>query len=732
MDTFPFQHQANLPGAVEGDVELHHNAFSPNNHYEPSQLPLETSRWSEDSEISNDPFSPSDWAEDGEELYPGSIDDMVKEFNGRIHQQDTLGESFTRPVASDREIRAFLSQANLFNFQKHRWENIPVECTTIRQLLRPLRAIADAVVDYFISSRIFMDSLHIPTHLLECYDPDDGQHRRAPFKRLPHLMTLGLSGPNFGPLQSPVESGPSYTSMISPAEIQIDALRDFQSDFIQLAIYARNCFKCQHNRRFVYALLITESIAQLYFFDRSGACYSRDVNIHAEPVAFLRIILGVWSPYDEVVGFDTGIFWKQGNSEHREWHRYITSLDDECRECTYLLSENTPIYSRRWIVGRGTTIWATFVNERQLLIKEAWPDTFRDREWELLNNAKGLAGIVQVFASENGLSTSALRGLPPKTLADDPDGPPRYVERQFGRVILANYGNRTIDKFSDRLELLYGFRDAIRGHQNLWNSGVLHGDISMENILLLMLSHSTSGGRGVLIDLDMAMWVIGSQASVSRSLHKMGTRTYQSVNLLESQYKPRTNFSRDYLDDLESFYYLLSHICATFTAPCQQLPTTPDFIQQWSECDSATASFSKLSNLLYPSFQPTPYFGAVFERLLERFRAFVAKAVGRKLIETARRERAGLPAPTWGDLRSVAQDDYAAVLLVFEDAISGFESIKPAHVNLPSLPELNAMALVPVGMIRHEDDRKAAENVEDVDERAQQYKLQLHPMSMFY
>ena len=68
---------------------------------------------------------------------------------------------------------------------------------------------------------------------------------------------------------------------------------------------SRQCFIQQKNRHFVYSLIVTEKKAQLFHFDRSRVFHTIKINIHEEPAAFVRIVLGICSPDDKVVGFNT-------------------------------------------------------------------------------------------------------------------------------------------------------------------------------------------------------------------------------------------------------------------------------------------------------------------------------------------------------------------------------------------------------------------------------------------
>ncbi|GLB35546.1 hypothetical protein LshimejAT787_0211110 [Lyophyllum shimeji] len=79
------------------------------------------------------------------------------------------------------------------------------------------------------------------------------------------------------------------------------------------------------------------------------------------------------------------------------------------------------------------------------------------------------------------------------------------VSRVRTRVLLSTYG-WPVKYFSTLRELLQVFRDAIKGHQYLYDHGVLHRDISPGNIIIEWLGDhiSYTNSRGRLIDLDRA------------------------------------------------------------------------------------------------------------------------------------------------------------------------------------------------------------------------------------
>jgi hypothetical protein len=286
----------------------------------------------------------------------------------------------------------------------------------------------------------------------------------------------------------------------------------------------------QHNRRCVYVLLITESTMTLYMFDRSGVCRSCPIDIHKRAADFVRLLLGVWSPDDAVVGFDTTISWDQ--DERGLWRRHIAGRNEDDEPCRYPLAAPAPVCERWSIEGCGTVCWAaTDADGERVLIKDQWRDAGKRPEWEFLDAARGMSGVCQVIHGGDGALVSTLRGI---TVPEYQR--PFFADRQFSRLVLRDYGSCNISKFKGHKDLLFGFRDTVAGelvsflcltagsnvlragHQRLWNTGILHGNVNMENILLTS-QHAPPGGRGILIGLDLAMWLEGHVDHSAPNLH---------------------------------------------------------------------------------------------------------------------------------------------------------------------------------------------------------------------
>ncbi|KAF9556875.1 hypothetical protein CPC08DRAFT_598552, partial [Agrocybe pediades] len=299
---------------------------------------------------------------------------------------------------------------------------------------------------------------------------------------------------------------------------------------------------------FVYVLSVTERKARLYMFDRLGVCHSSSIDIHEQPGTFVRLILGISSGNDEAVGCDTSVYWSGTR-------RFLKILDSEGKSTRYRIVHEEPFFVRKiTIQGRGSVCWHVVDrNGTSMVVKDAWRHRDRMPETEYLCQIRGLDGVTQMVAYENGLSAWQTREKYFKELILDEDRPVSH-DRCFSRVVLENSG-KSLELFDSAIEVLYAFYDAIRGHENLWKMGILHQDISMNNILI-GLPGCAPGCRGTLIDLDMALYVSDKLPAAN---DHMGTRLTQSIHVLKSKSSSRLGLTtlHDYLDDLEGFYYAL-------------------------------------------------------------------------------------------------------------------------------------------------------------------------------
>ena len=92
------------------------------------------------------------------------------------------------------------------------------------------------------------------------------------------------------------------------------------------------------------------------------------------------------------------------------------------------------------------------------------------------------------------------------------------------------------------------------GHYLLWRIGVVHGDISLDNLL-----YDTNKEKGILNDFDMSrLMQAGQDIPDWEGEERTGTREFMALDLLNEHKK---NLLRGYRHDLESFAWCLAHTC---------------------------------------------------------------------------------------------------------------------------------------------------------------------------
>ncbi|KAJ3509079.1 hypothetical protein NLJ89_g5405 [Agrocybe chaxingu] len=146
------------------------------------------------------------------------------------------------------------------------------------------------------------------------------------------------------------------------------------------------------------------------------------------------------------------------------------------------------------------------------------------------------------------------------------------------------------------MEILTALRDAIAGHQNMLRKGILHRDVSINNIVIgKYRDKSKVGTRGILIDLDMAIWTDRMESVLGKDF-RTGTRAYQSGNILHSYSEPFKCRPHSHLDDLESFFYVLCWICFSYLGVRNlKLPGTSPILEDWDDEDPNRAWRAKKS-----------------------------------------------------------------------------------------------------------------------------------------
>ncbi|KAK0747284.1 kinase-like domain-containing protein [Apiosordaria backusii] len=130
---------------------------------------------------------------------------------------------------------------------------------------------------------------------------------------------------------------------------------------------------------------------------------------------------------------------------------------------------------------------------------------------------------------------------------------PNRVHR---RVILRDYG-KPIYEASSPSALLAALKGCIDGHESLHRAGILHRDISVNNLMINEHDDNPSWDS-FLIDLDLA--IREKRDSTPGAREKTGTRAFMAIGALLGE-------QHSFMHDLESFFWVLFWICIHCNGP---------------------------------------------------------------------------------------------------------------------------------------------------------------------
>ncbi|ETW82651.1 hypothetical protein HETIRDRAFT_120858 [Heterobasidion irregulare TC 32-1] len=130
------------------------------------------------------------------------------------------------------------------------------------------------------------------------------------------------------------------------------------------------------------------------------------------------------------------------------------------------------------------------------------------------------------------------------------------------RLVLGDLG-RPLSQYTSTKELSQVMLDTIEAHQQAFNAGVLHQDISGGNILI------TDNGRGLLIDWDLSR---RTELAVPAARLKSRTGTWQFMAC--ARLLNPGNKTHEFWHDLESFFHVFLYHAILYQA--SRIPTTDD------------------------------------------------------------------------------------------------------------------------------------------------------------
>lgn len=307
---------------------------------------------------------------------------------------------------------------------------------------------------------------------------------------------------------------------------------------------------------------------RVWSFDRAGGVASKQFDINKYGLAFVFTLLGFLWMDEEQLGFDPTI--KTTNQQ-----RSITITKRDGSTERIIIDE---LMNRKAsMASRGTTCWKAHPEgypNMPLVIKDAWLHPEQNNEGDMLREVtdKGALNVVRCYHHETvqvrGEDDDVLNNVRQQldiTTASNYYGPGSQMpsskqstaasskkarNRIHRRIILRDSG-KPIYEASSRMTLLEALEGCIEGHEALLKVGVLHRDISKNNLVINEDEKNPSWGS-FLIDLDMA--IKAQPDGSSGSNQKAGTTAYMAIGLLASQ-------EHTYMHDLESFFWVLLHIC---------------------------------------------------------------------------------------------------------------------------------------------------------------------------
>ncbi|CAA7264922.1 unnamed protein product [Cyclocybe aegerita] len=519
------------------------------------------------------------------------------------------------------EIREFLEETELYDYRRKTWLEIPADMDIeIKepQVTEYIQRIVEDVVRFFeYSERRVMRARAEPATLRCQVGAVSETYRLSP-----ELLITGTER-TFRPgvvvpddseiLTYDLAAVQSAASFIAVREDEEDVVINDEKLHLELFAFVRDIFYYQSNRTHVHALVMTQHNAFFYRLDRGGIVKCPKIDIHKNAMDFIRCLLLLCCPEPTILGADPNVFWVSDS-------RNITTLNARGELVDYKLNSPDPIWRLdESLIARATTIWDATCPEsgERVIIKDSSriEDPERDDlplpEYETLKLAQGLDGVVQMIAYEDGKPLSELRG--------------RFLQNFYrfecnwvrSRIIMKAYGRAT-QYIETRMQLLRGFRDAVAGHQKLWNKGVIHMDVSCLNILMGN-KDAPVGQRGVLIDLDGSK-TIGEDGLLPETHAFRGTKIFTSLRILDGPHRHADYLYRHtHLDELESFAYVLC--CLYFTVfGHRKYAAYPDIVTEWDYAVDEVAAAAKRrfweNPKLFLDNYRNPFFGRIFRDLI--------------------------------------------------------------------------------------------------------------------
>ncbi|EPQ53827.1 hypothetical protein GLOTRDRAFT_139906 [Gloeophyllum trabeum ATCC 11539] len=366
----------------------------------------------------------------------------------------------------------------------------------------------------------------------------------------------------------------------------------------QLQEYAVVSFRAAP-RCFLFAVGVFGNVARLFRWDRSSMLVSGPIRYKTDPTPLIEFLVGFASHARS--GIDESVRMPiTGPAERKlvkeKYQEAFTSrllpkyeplhkgYNDLVVDSTFIdiphaepadgvadrfVTIGPPLFCANSIFGRGTRVWLAqkLCEDREeagfVVVKDYWRDRERWTEgniYRAIYGASGRAfGVARLYHDYDVTADPRDRvHVASGWMVNEKLGEVVFKDLVHHRCILLSVGI-PLWRFKSTRQLLHAIRDALKGHQNMCKNGVLHRDISVNNILISADPGAENEAVGFLIDPELA-FADGMKDKDGELRNLTGTYQFTAVKRFQE-----LNCEHLTWHDIESFFWVLVYVILRHT-----------------------------------------------------------------------------------------------------------------------------------------------------------------------